>query len=427
MRATHAGRFGIFPHVLFVPFIAQNLMSVSILRKLGFHVDFMKLRISRGHIVWPIRHHHDCNLFTVLLPRRPVDAFAHSNQTSFVSWNLAEVFHRRFNHISKRALLRVFKVHGITVPRKHLRRMRLCSGCALSKATNVPVPSSLPKRNMKDSNVKPKPVKFKKPFEHISIDTCGPISPQSHNGSVYYHVFVCKVTGFIHAACTKLKSDVANAFIAFHRQTVVNGGFRTKVVRTDGALELTRSRLRRYVVLNGIHSEVTPPFSSFANAHAERAIRTVTTGVRTLLVDSGVAPKFWGCAVNAFTHVHNRLPKVGKRSPMHIITGRLPKIDCFRVFGCRCHVFTHSQERDKSDRLQPTSRVGTFLGCVPGSKSFFVLIGGTVLRRRSLHFDENIDDMILKCKQRHPQPGVASSPVPIRVPVEGASSIELSG
>lgn len=427
MRATHAGRFGIFPHVLFVPSIAQNLMSVSILRKLGFHVDFMKLRISRGHIVWPIRHHHDCNLFTVLLPRRPVDAFAHSNQTSFVSWNLAEVFHRRFNHISKRALLRVFKVHGITVPRKHLRRMRLCSGCALSKAINVPVPSSLPKRNVKDSNVKPKPVKFKKPFEHISIDTCGPISPQSHNGSVYYHVFVCKVTGFIHAACTKLKSDVADAFIAFHRQTVVNGGFRTKVVRTDGALELTRSRLRRYVVLNGIHSEVTPPFSSFANAHAERAIRTVTTGVRTLLVDSGVAPKFWGYAVNAFTHVHNRLPKVGKRSPMHIITGRLPKIDYFRIFGCRCHVFTHPQERDKSDRLQPTSRVGTFLGYVPGSKSFFVLIGRTVLRRRSLHFDENIDDMILKCKQRHPQPGVASSPVPIRVPVEGASSIELSG
>ncbi|MGB1481671.1 MAG: hypothetical protein ACPG66_09910, partial [Flavobacteriales bacterium] len=62
MRVTHVGRYGIFPVVLLVPSISSNLMSVSILRKLGFHVDFMALRVSRGPIVWDFKHDKERDL-----------------------------------------------------------------------------------------------------------------------------------------------------------------------------------------------------------------------------------------------------------------------------------------------------------------------------------------------------------------------------
>ena len=421
MRATHIGRYGIFPNVLLVPSIAQNLMSVSILRKLGFHVDFNNLRVSRGAITWDFEHNKEKDLFFLQLPREPIKAFTAHNAVTFTSWNLAEVYHRRFNHVSRRALQRITKDYNLKVPRKHFQRMRLCSGCALSKATNHPVPSKLPRRPDGLKKIAQKPPSdpaMRKPFSHISIDTCGPIVPRSYHGSNYFHVFVCKTTSYIHVACTKLKSDVAQEFIDFHRVVVQNRGFKTKVVRTDGALELTRSRLQNFLLRQGIRTEVTPPYSSFANAHAERSIRTVTEGVRTLLTDSGVATHFWSYAAAAFEHVYNRLPRIRKRAPLHIITNVKPKIGHIRIFGCRCHVYTHPQERLKSHRFKPTARVGTFLGYVPGSKSFFVKIESAIYRRRSVNFNEDIDAMILKLKSRH-HPHSQPTPMSALMPVEG--------
>ena len=423
MRVTHTGKFGVFPKVLLVPLLTQNLMSVSVLKRLGFNVDFNALRVSRGPIVWDIVHDLAQNLFFLKLPRDPQKAFSALGAVSFMSWNLAEICHRRFNHVSKRALQHICKTHNIKIPRRHFHKMRLCSGCALCKAINHPVPSKVPKRPIPrpfgDASTK-HDKNLAAPFAHISIDTCGPITPRSHHGSNFFHVFVCKHTGFIHAACTRLKSDVAQCFIDFHRSHVENRGFKTKIVRTDGALELTRSKLQRFLVLKGIRTEVTPPFSSFANAHAERAIRTVTEGVRTLLTDAGVATKFWSYAVATFTHVFNRVPRLRKRAPLHIITGNKPKIDHIRIFGSRCHVFVHPQERLKSDRFQPTARVGTSLGCVSGSKSFWVLIGNSIFSRRSVNFDEDIESMSLKVKAKHHPPSQSAPSAITIVPVEGA-------
>ncbi|MGB1481629.1 MAG: reverse transcriptase domain-containing protein [Flavobacteriales bacterium] len=428
MRVTHVGRYGIFPIVLLVPSISSNLMSVSILRKLGFHVDFMALRVSRGPIVWDFKHDKERDLFFLTLPRDEQKAFSALSAVSFKSWNLAEIYHRRFNHVSRRALANIVKSHGLKVPRKHFKRMRLCSGCALCKAINHPVPNKAPRRPPGSLKQTEKPAQrrkdLNKPFAHISIDTCGPITPKSFHGSNYYHVFVCKHTGHVHVACTALKSDVAQEFIQFHRLQVTNRGFTTKVVRTDGALELTRSKLQQFFFLKGIQTEVTPPFSSFANAHAERSIRTVTEGVRTLLTDAGVATKFWSYAVAAFQHVHNRIPRLRKRAPLHIITGNKPKIDHVRIFGSRCHVFVHPQERSKSHRFQPTARIGTFLGYVHGSKSFWVLIDGRVYSRRSVNFDEDIEAMTLKLKQKHHPPSQHHPSSVSTVPVEGAHPIQ---
>ncbi|MGB1481686.1 MAG: hypothetical protein ACPG66_09985, partial [Flavobacteriales bacterium] len=64
-------------------------MSVSILRKLGFHVDFMTLRVSRGPIVWDFRHDKVRDLFFLTLPRDEQKAFSALSAVSFKSWNLA--------------------------------------------------------------------------------------------------------------------------------------------------------------------------------------------------------------------------------------------------------------------------------------------------------------------------------------------------
>jgi len=84
---------------------------------------------------------------------------------------------------------------------------------------------------------------------------------------------------------------------------------------------------------------------------------------------------------------------------MELITGRRPGIHYFRIFGCRTHVHIHDAERSKSNRFQPIAKPATFLGYVPGSKSFLVGMRGSIYTRRSVYFDEDVDAII----KRHAQ------------------------
>jgi hypothetical protein len=148
-----------------------------------------------------------------------------------------------------------------------------------------------------------------------------------------------------------------------------------------------------YRAQHGITSQTTAPYSSFGNGIAERAIRTASECVRAMMADTSVPAQFWSYAALAFAHVHNRLPRLGKASPIKLITGRRPRIDYIRIFGCRCHVYMHPAERTKSARFRPVSQPGIFLGYTANSKSFHVLINKRVYQRRSVSFNEDVDEL----------------------------------
>ena len=428
MHADCQGNYGPFHNVVYFPAMSVNLLSVSMLKRQGFHVCLNDLVISKGKHKFCIIEDIASGLYKVHLPRVfpaglssrvPAAAPMHACVT-YTSRNLAEVYHRRFNHTSKRAVLNTLKLHNMSVPSRHFARMRLCDGCALGKATNAPVPSAVPRRPMPKTT--PKPAKFTKPFELVCVDTAGPVLPASHGGSKWMHVFKCKVTGYVHIACTKQRSGFYSEFVLFHRLLVLGQGHITRVVRSDNAPELVMGAFAEYRAQHGIISQTSPPYSSFANGYAENAIRNASRVIRALMADTAVPGRFWSYCALAYAHVFNRLPRLGKASPITLIKGTLPNLAYIRIFGCRCHVYMHPQERSKSARFDPVSQPAIFLGYVPQSKSFFVLVNGRVYKRRSVSFNEDVDEL----KNMHAPPRRSLTPtVNLREPVargNGAST-----
>ena len=414
MQAKLVGSYGPFTNVTYIPNMSVNLLSVSQLKRQGFHVCLNALAITKGPLHFKITENDATGLYTVTLPRH-FKGQRNSACLAYTSHNLAEVYHRRFNHISKRALINVLKLHKINVPSRHFARMRMCHGCALGMALNAPVPSKLPHRTI--PKAKPKPPKFTKPFELVCVDTAGPVRPVSHGGSKWLHIFKCKVTGYVHIACTRQRSGFYSEFVLFHRMLVLAHGFKTRVVRSDNAPELTQGAFAEYRAKHGITSQTSPPYSSFANGYAENAIRNASRVIRALMSETSVPARFWSFCALAYAHVFNRLPRLGKAAPMTLIKGTRPSIDYIRIFGCRVHVFVHPQERDKTDRFQPISQPGTFLGYVPHSKSFFVLVNGKVYKRRSVNFNEDVDEFINSHARPHnprPQPMRLHGPIASR-------------
>ena len=167
----------------------------------------------------------------------------------------------------------ICKLHKIEVPQKHFAAMRLCNGCALAKAVNLRVPSKIARKPMV---LKPQaPPKHTKPFEHISIDTAGPITPASPRMSRWMHIFACTVTGYHYACCTRSRSQIAEEFVIWHKQVPINMGFVVKTVRNDNAPELVSGNSSAISKTVG-WDEPTPP-CRLANGRAEQqsAVRLV--------------------------------------------------------------------------------------------------------------------------------------------------------
>ena len=129
MTCEAKGKWGPFSNVMCVPKIAYCLLGLRPLEKLGYKVDFINREITKdGQLAWKINYDERLKLFTVSVSRTPpkLQGPKALSSISYMSKNLAEVLHRRFNHSPKRLLMRICKLHKIEVPQKHFAAMRMC-------------------------------------------------------------------------------------------------------------------------------------------------------------------------------------------------------------------------------------------------------------------------------------------------------------
>ena len=73
-----------------------------------------------------------------------------------------------------------------------------------------------------------------------------------------------------------------------------------KVLRSDNGGEFVNAHMAQWCRENRVTRELSMPGTPQQNGAAERANRTVQEAVRTMLIASNVAPRFWGEAANAF-------------------------------------------------------------------------------------------------------------------------------
>ena len=113
----------------------------------------------------------------------------------------------------------------------------------------------------------------------------------------------------------------------------------------------------------------TSPDGSYGNGPVERAHRTISQGIKTLLVGAGLDVRFWPYTYMHVLRICNALPcQKHNASPLFLATGKKDNFRNLRVFGCRVWVRpTGIQKKHfKYDVWK-----GIFLGYVPHTDFHF--------------------------------------------------------
>jgi hypothetical protein len=187
------------------------------------------------------------------------------------------------------------------------------------------------------------------------------LEDQSMDGDRDAVVITDRATGFLDCYPVRSKSaeDAYKAFQEFLGPRVF-----PLLVYTDNSQELIRA-----LTDLGVVHEKALPYRPQSNGVAERAVRRVLEGSRSVLLQSGLPPPFWSYACRHFCFAHNISMSDGD-SPWNrrFAKGHWkgPKIP----FGCLVDFLPISPLRSEKPKFGPNAVPGIFLGYVlsPGAR-----------------------------------------------------------
>ena len=138
-----------------------------------------------------------------------------------------------------------------------------------------------------------------------------------------------------------------------------------------------------------IHIRLTCPYTSQQNGRAERILRTLNDGLRTLLFQASAPLMFWPDALAASTYLLNRRPcrPRAHATPYELLFGAPPEYAHLRIFGCLCYPNTAATVPHK---LTPRSARCIFLGYPLDQRGYkcYNPMTKRVIISRHVYFDE---------------------------------------
>jgi transposase InsO family protein len=227
----------------------------------------------------------------------------------------------------------------------------------------------------------------------IGIDTSGPHlaahDPLSGGRLVrFFLVVIDEGSGYKWSYCMAKKSEAAGLL----RRHFLRHGV-PKAIRSDNALELTKSDMDRLRAEFAIDQWTTCVYTSQQNGHAERAIRSILEKASTIAAHSNIDPEFgWPLLVFMATIILNLLPQVakpGSPTPYELRFARPWNYALDRIPGARA--FVHMRNTHK---FSLHAMAGIYLGRAeplflkPG---YVVLLpaSGTIVVSASVYVQEN--------------------------------------
>jgi hypothetical protein len=312
-------RFFKLPHLLHVPHIQKNLISVHQFTNdnhvfIEFHpsVFYVKdLRTgtlllkgpSRGGLYpWP----------TSSLSGRPQVAFV-GERVSFDQW------HHRLGHPASPLVQRILSRNGLPVTSHN--RPSFCSSCPQGKLhkQHFGVTASVSKQ----------------PLDLLFLDVWGPAPVLSSNNKRYFLCVVDDFSKYLWIFPMSCKSDVCAIFANFKRLVENFFSHTIKAVQTDGGGEFIP--LQRILTSSGISYRQTCPHTHHQNGSVERRHRHIVDTGLTLLSHSGVPFKYWDDAFDTACFLINRLPTATRsQSSFELLFGKAPDYRFLKTFGCEC-------------------------------------------------------------------------------------------
>ncbi|UYV61247.1 hypothetical protein LAZ67_1004099 [Cordylochernes scorpioides] len=146
----------------------------------------------------------------------------------------------------------------------------------------------------------------RKPLEKVHMDIWGPAPVRSLGGSRYFLSIIDDYSRKVNVYFLKEKSEVFNYFKQYLHESERALNAKLKCIRRDNGLEFCNKEFENFLVNLGIKIERTSTYSPEQNGIAERFNRTAIEGVRAMLLDSGLQPRFWAEALNTFVYTKNR-------------------------------------------------------------------------------------------------------------------------
>jgi transposase InsO family protein len=257
------------------------------------------------------------------------------------------------------------------------KRVANCAACATGKGTRTPFGTAGLNKGRRIAEV-------------LHMDSFEVRGAQSEK-SVEYGVSVVdsfsSARWFNHA---ETKDRLTQQTIDIVKAAETQSGNKVKRAHCDGGGEFINAQLQRFCAGSGIDFDVSPARTPELNGVAERSVRTLKDGGRTLLAHAGVPKKYWAAAVRHYVYLWNRLRVVKETglTPYEALTGRKASVQHVGVFGCDVWVHLPKAQRQTFDAKM---EAGIYFGhdetyhCAV----VYVLRTGKQIRTRDVRYRKN--------------------------------------
>ena len=366
-----------------------NIISVSKLTDAGAEVLFNKEKVVVTK-----------NGKYIMEGTRQGNLYIYNDQTLLLNdteqeCNETTLWHYRFGHGALPAIIKLKKLNAVIgVDMMNIKENELntiCKSCLYGKAH---------RNAFGDHQHHP----VTRVLERVHSDVCGPISCMSVNNTPmkrYVLTFTDQYSDKKFVFILKLKSEVTDKTIEWHKRAKAETGQQLHELHTDGGTEYKSTRLQEYMKEHGIVHTYTVKETPQHNGIAERANRTIFEKARAMLYHAGLPIYFWEYAVTTAVYILNRSLSTNKtQTPEEIWSGNKPYIKHLRVFGCDAYMHIPDKERKK---LDSKSKLCIFIGYSIQQQGYILydIINKTLHVTRDVTFDETSFEQAHRLKQIH--------------------------
>jgi Reverse transcriptase (RNA-dependent DNA polymerase)/gag-polypeptide of LTR copia-type/Integrase core domain/GAG-pre-integrase domain/Domain of unknown function (DUF4219)/Zinc knuckle len=357
--------------VYFVLSLSHNLLSVGQLTKNGYSVVFKEglckiIDENTSQSIAEVKMSGN-----KLFPLVTTSVKALTVQETSIS----DLWHCRFGHLSSTGLKQLSK-KGMVVGLPEIGEVEFCESCVFGKQSR----SSFPKGQAKRAeNV----------LELVHADLCGPMQTESIGGSKYFLLFTDDFSRMSWIFFLHHKSETFQNFKKFKAVVEKQSGKNIKTLRTDRGGEFLSKEFINFCEMEGIHHELTTPYTPEQNGVAERKNRSVVELGRSMLKYKRLPNRFWAEAVATAVYILNVSPTKAliDITPFEAWTGSKPSVSHLRIFGCIGYGFVEQHKRSK---LDDKSIKYIFIGYCLQTKGYrlFDPLSEKVVVSRNVKFDE---------------------------------------
>jgi hypothetical protein len=371
----------VLERALFAPKSPLNIISEGYLQKylnifcsntkkgkeLTFNNQKITIAIFSGNLLYYL------NLY------QPNDKSYFTKSTKAITMNK---LHKRLGHIGKIRIQNLLKhnavqCQNIQFDTNDLETFHSCEACILAKSKMLPHNYATDKR--KYDLLEMVVLDYKGPMKHASLkgDTLG------------YLVFVDLSSSYSFVFPIKSRTETLEKFKIFESFAERSTGKKIKCIRSDGAQEYKYGDFADYLFSKGIKQEFSPAYAHSSNGNAESRIRILGTMPRSMLINANLPNPFTHLAIMCANYIYNRVicKHTHQVTPYEIFHSKKPRIDYFRVFGCKAYYHIHKEQRKTDYNLR--SKIGRMVGYSENSNTYKIWNGRKIIETKDVLFDED--------------------------------------